>query len=431
MTSTYAVARARCDDKTDRVIDVDAPTSKGLAGAPERLGRRRPTVDPATADAHARRAVELNDSAVVDRVGLHWRPDPGSRRRQPYGREPVTQVRRCFVAKFNPAFEHSDVAIFQRSDPYTAEKLWRMPSACWVSDDPTNARSAPAFGRIAPDDLIFVQRLEPRFEGQTYDDPELDGRPTLVGLWWATAVHRYQHPDVRLRPVTNVWHAPVVRFDDHVDLPTIRRDDTVNRIGAFTDRSRSTLVELSAHDAAVLAEACSLPSWVLTEPDPAKIAARLRTARTGMRSVDRSYRRDARFRHKVRRDVEVAAVDRTEADMVAAGWSVVRKEHVPLWGADLDCERGGLHRAIEVKGRLRDDWANARLERSQYDRARRAAANSDDDWWLFIHPLAASPTPPPYLQFPAAWVSRNWPSQNVNQRARLGQWPALGRSAGE
>ncbi len=397
----------------------EAPEPRGLAGLPGRTGRARPTVQPHVADAHAAAAVRSNDAAIADRIGSHWRPDDERSvgARAEFGPEPVEQVRRTYVAKFNPALAHPAVGRFDRSDPHTTDELWRLPSESWISDDPRNARSAPAFSRIAPGDLVFVQRGEPRWENRTYLDPSpLDGRPHLIGLWFVTAVHRYHHPNVPRRVVTNVWHAPIVRFSDPVDLRTVRRDPTVDAVSAFGDRTQAMLLELSPYDAAVLADVCSLPSSVLIEPDPAKAAARLRDTRAGMRSEDRKYRRDARYRHGIRRDVEQAAVARTEADMVAAGWSVVRMEHVPLWGADLDCARDGKHRAIEVKGRLRDDWRNAQLEQSQYDRARTAARTGEEDWWLFIHPLAASLNPPPYVQLPASWVAENWPAENVNRR---------------
>ncbi len=245
----------------------------------------------------------------------------------------------------------------------------------------------------------------------------LRGRPHLIGVWWVHHVHRRPLTAPTTRPVTDVWHFPLVKFDDPVDVAVIRRHAELQTIVPFTDRRRATLVAASPVEAAALVAACSLPSYVLTDPDPVMIACRLSAVRTGMRPADLLYARDARARYEFVHAIETAASARVSRDLVAAGWSVISRERSPRWGADLDCERRNAgqieHRAVEVKGKAGGAWHDVVLQRSQYDRAVKSARAGDGQWWLAVCRQALRTPPPPVLEIPASWVSQHWPAANI------------------
>jgi hypothetical protein len=112
------------------------------------------------------------------------------------------------------------------------------------------------------------------------------------------------------RSTNDVWHAPLVRFDQPVDVRTVRRHSELKGIAPFTDQRRASLVAASPVEAAALTAACSLPSWVLTESDPVGIAARLAAVYTGMRGGDLRYARDAQARYEHIHAIETASTTR-------------------------------------------------------------------------------------------------------------------------
>jgi hypothetical protein len=279
-------------------------------------------------------------------------------------------------------------------------------------------KTTPGHATICLGDLIFVQRSQPKIDGQVFTDPgPLRGRPHLIGVWWVVLVHRRQLAHPIARPVTDVWQAPLVKFDNPVDIAVIRRHPALQVIGPFTNRTRAGLVGTTPNEAAALVAACSLPSYVLTHPDLVELTRRLATLRTGMRDEDLQYAHDARARYEYIHAIETAASRRVQGDLVAAGWSVISRERCPRWGADLDCrrllpDRAEERREVEVKGKRGSQWHGIVLQRSQYDRARRSAAG-DNTWWLTVCRQALHAPPPPVLELPAAWVAQHWPVQQV------------------
>jgi hypothetical protein len=399
------------------------PTSPAgtLLGAS--VPRRRIAVPDALAVAHSAHAREQAAAELGDRFeqagGLQEVP---VKRRAAFGATPTQQVRRVFVAKFNPAESDPTMGRFRESDPAAYAPLWNFhgPVECWVSDQPGHTRTTPAHSVIAPGDLIFVYRSQPKINGEVLVNPEdpLHGRPHLLGVWWAVRVHRRLLARPTTRPVTDVWHAPLVQFDDPVDVPVIRRHPELQVIAPFTDRRRATLVGASPIEAAALVAACSLPSYVLTDPDPVSIASRLAKFRTGMRPDDLRYARDARARYEYIHAIETAARDRVERDLVAAGWSVISRERCPRWGADLDCRRRHHgqteeRREVEVKGKRSAQWHDVVLQRAQYNRARQSALAADGVWWLAVCCQALHTPPAAVLELPADWVAQHWLKQQV------------------
>jgi len=346
-------------------------------------------------------------------------PDPTFAR---YGPAPVSQVRQVFVAKYNPAESTPGVGRFTESDPYRVPQLWdhAAPPECWVSDMPGHNRWTPAHARIDAGDLIFVFRSEPKLDGKALPDPSpLRGQRYLLGVWWVTRVHRLYIGRPRNRSVTEAWHVPLVRFDNPVHVRTIRRHPALRDLAAFTDRQRSVLVQASPSEAAALAAACSLPSWVLADSDPVDMARRLARIRTGARPGDLAYRASAAARYAYIHAIEAAASLRVQRDLETASWSVVSKERVPgWWGADLDCRRQlprqvEEHRAVEVKGKGGRSLTSVVLQASQYREALASAAAGDDEWWLVMCPEALDEPPPPYVERSAMWVRDNWDPKRI------------------
>jgi hypothetical protein len=261
-----------------------------------------------------------------------------------------------YVAKFNPAESDPGSGRFDASDPYADPAQWDFtgPPSNWVGDWGT--KTTTEHTTIAGGDLVFVQRSVPRTDTVAVDpaDP-FGGRRVLLGVWWVTHVHRRWLSWPTHRPVTEAWHAPLVRFDfdDVVDIDTIRRHPELADLGPFTDQRRAGLVTTTPVEAAALAAACGLASWVLTDPDPVDIARRLAAVRTGMRPGDLRYRRDKRARYQHIHAIESAATRRVRDQLADAGWSVMSREHRPRWGADLAAvrERDGIkeRRAVEVR----------------------------------------------------------------------------------
>lgn len=339
----------------------------------------------------------------------------------PYGAAPVKQVRRVFVAKFNPGEADSVVGRFDQSDPYLVRELWDHAAApeCWVSDIPGHTRWTPAHDRIESGDLIFVFRSEPKVDGRVLPDPTgLRGQRYLLGVWWVTRVHRRYLGRPSNRAATDAWHVPLVRFDDPVHVKTVRRHPDVDVIAPFTNSTRAALVEAQPHEAAALAAACSLPSWVLTDSDPVDMARRLARIRTGARPGDLVYRSSAVARYLYIHAIEQAASRRVQSDLIAASWSVVSKERSPGWGADLSCERQlpgetKEQRAVEVKGKRGASLGSVVLQRSQYKLALQSAAARDEYWWLVMCPQALHQPPPAYVERSAVWVRDHWDPAKV------------------
>ena len=398
---------------------VDEP--KLLLGA-EVPQRRRP-VSERLSQEHIRVEIDRAHGEIRERyrrAGGLPRPSDGSAFPS-FGPAPLKQVRRVFVAKFNPAESAPGLGRFLQSDPYLVPELWDFSASpeCWVSDMPGHTKWTPAHSDIDAGDLIFVFRSQPKIDGQVLDDATgLGGQRYLLGVWWVTRVHRRYWGRPSNRAVTDAWHVPLVRFDDPVHVRTIRRHPELADLGPFTDRSRATLVAAAPREAAALTAACSLPSWILTDPDPVDMARRLSNIRTGARPDDLVYRSSAIARYQYIHAIETAASLRVQYDLDAAGWDVVSREQEPGWGADLDCLRqlsakAPEHRAVEVKGKGGKSLASVVLQASQYREALRSAQASDGEWWLVMCPQALHQPPPPYVQRSAKWVKEHWNATKV------------------
>ncbi len=397
--------------------DPPATADGSLFGAP--LGRTRRVTD-ALSEEHAEAAREQMQGELLERYdSAGGAPEQrAGRGHAEFGPAPTWQVRRVYVAKFNPAESDPGVGRFDASDPYAESALWDFtgPPSNWVGDWGT--RTTIEHSTIASGDLVFVQCSVPRTETIGVDpaDP-FGGRRMLLGVWWVTHVHRRWLPWPAHRPVTEAWHAPLVRFNDPVDVRTIRGHSELADLGPFTDQRRAGLVVTTPAEAAALAAACSLPSWVLTDPDPVDIARRLATLHTGMREEDLRYRRDARARYQHIHAIETAASQRVRDQLADAGWSVMSREHRPRWGADLAAVRewDGIkeRRAVEVKGKHGSRWSDVVLQQSQWERACWSAAAGDDEWWLAVCAKALDAAPLPVRQLPAPWVQQHWPADRI------------------
>ncbi|MGY1825958.1 hypothetical protein [Blastococcus sp. SYSU DS0541] len=351
----------------------------------------------------------------------------------PLGPPPERQIRRVFVAKFDPSAS-GPTGRFAASDPLAVDDLWDFtaPPQNWIGDAPAAPGQSPrtrhtdAHDTIAAGDLVIV------FRGAVRGGPRtgrLDSGPHLVGAWWVTHVHRRRLARPTNRSVTDVWHAPLSRFaSNEVDVKTIRtKHPELTHLPAFIDTRQQALLGTTPAEAAALTAACGLPGWVLTDPDPVVIAHRLGSVRTGMLPADRRHLYQSRAAYEFIHAVEVAASDRVQAELLDAGWSVISRERCPRWGADLDCWRTVAgrkqRRAVEVKGTSGTNWRTVTVQQSQYDRARGSAAAGDDEWWLAICTQVLEPAPPPMRQLPASWVATHWPANRVRVAA-----PARGRA---
>lgn len=386
------------------------------------MARERRVVDDELvsdqAEEHSARVAE----EIRERSG---EPVPPIDRERPWGdlgELPIEHERKVFVRKLNPAYGWIDV--FDNSDPLTAHSLWDMATWSpdqWISDHPDSNRTSPDFAHISAGDLVFVERVEPRVGKKVLDDPEgYGGQRLLVGLLWVVGVQRYRSASIASRPVTEVWHLPLVQFDAPVYVDQVRKTDPrVRDLECFTDPRRRSLIEVTPTDAILLADVCSLPGWVLTELDPAAVAKRLATVKTGERGVDRRYRTSARARHTLRVRIEQAAVGRVQADLIQQGFVVWSRERIPNFGADLEAlrrsSRGVERRLVEVKGLSGADWTSARLQRSQFERACQFANAGDPAGWrVAVQTRALDAAPPGFIEKMADWVRDNWPAPNIN-----------------
>lgn len=390
----------------------------------------RPRAVPAELSAaHAAEEQQWAHGQLLERYGeAGGTPQPGAGSFATLGPAPTAQVRRVFVAKFDPGA--ATAGRFAASDPDRAEELWDFsgPPQNWIGDAPPapgtspRTRTAQAHADIAAGDLVVVFRGAPRVGPRR--PGRLDTRPHLIGVWWVTHVHRRWLPWFTTRPVTDVWHAPLARFTTApVDVPAVRaRHVQLAELAAFTDSRQQALLGTTPAEAAALTAACSLPGWVLTDPDPVSVARRLAGVRTGMRPADVAAMHDLQARYKYIHAIETAASHRVQRELLAASWSVISRERCLRWGADLDAwrrRRGGQleRRAVEVKGKAGPAWRAVVLQESQYRRARDSAAAGDDEWWLAICTQVLQPAPPPVRQLSADWVAAHWPRTRVRRAA--------------
>ncbi|MGY1659649.1 protein NO VEIN domain-containing protein [Geodermatophilus sp. SYSU D00705] len=396
---------------------VPAASDSALFGAP--LVRRHRADDDLSAE-NAETIRQQVHGELLERYGdAGGRPErPPRRPRADFGAAPTKQARRVFVAKFNPAESAPGTGRYEESDPATVPVLWDFtaPPSSWVGDRWN--RHVAEHDAIAAGDLIVVQRSIPRTaDVPVADDDAYGGRRVLLGVWWVTHVHRRWLTHPKSRPVTEAWHAPLVRFDQAVDVEIIRRHPELTYLGPFTDDRRATLVATTPVEAAALTAACGLPSWVLTDPDPVAIARRLAGLRTGMRDKDVDYARNARARYEHIHAIDVAASNRVRDQLVDGGWDVMSRERRPRWGADLAAVRAHLgvkeRRAVEVKGKRSSRWTDIVLQQSQWDRACASATAGDDEWWLAVVTKALDANPPPVKQIAAPWVAQHWPPAQV------------------
>lgn len=402
--------------------------------------QRRPSkraVDPDLAAQHEHRMREITDADARRRYepfpprpeGPEWAEFRERKDRTSHGR-------RMFVAKYAPAVW---------GDPWADTDPWDpVRATCWINDQPGGARSSPDLNLAVTGDLVAVMRLEYRNEWEDppgvlnvlepADDPSpFRGRPTLLGVWHVVRRRVRRWPSGPDRPVTELWHLPLVRFADvdAVDVRSLRRLDPagVGRVRPFTVANDTLVACADGNEAAMLAAACSLPSEVFTVDDLVGLAGRLAGQRCGMRDHHRKYWRDLRYRHGIRGIMEETAVRVAERRLANAGWDVDGStQRVPRWGGDLDCWRDSPaderieKLCVEVKGTRFDPWeSHVHLQRSQRDRAGRVAQRRplpherDYDWELHVqsgiptdHDRSADAKLRPLDIRDASWVDQHW-----------------------
>lgn len=362
------------------------------------IGPRRAQLlaDPAIVERHRSELLgRLEDDLSEVRSVIPDQVDP-HRPWSEFGTEAAhrNHARRVFVAKYNPGVwgEPDDPAVWAKHAPLDT---WLWDSHSMTSQRPAN--SSPALRTIAKGDLIFVMRLRPTDpERKPVEDQKGYDGPVLLGVWVAVLVHRYLdpvsplrtiRPGLRARLATEVWHKPLVRFDEEVRVNVIRQLD---RKGIYLDpeftEANVALVEVQDPDgnrtaAARLLAACSLPGDLLTCPDPLTYGPLV--GKTGMRQHDFKYWKDMTYRHTLRTVAETIAVERSRENVLARGYDFPEcwnHERDDRWGGDYECwpvnaNAGPKKLAVEVKGTSRDPWlGKIKLQRSQYDRAIRHAA---------------------------------------------------------
>jgi len=166
---------------------------RALAELPETLlGVRTPdrptSVDEELSSAHAEVMRERMEAELGEqRLGAGPTPAEPADVWARLGPTPRKQVRRVFVAKFNPGESDPTEGRFLVSDPLAEPSLWQPGLLeSWVSDQLQHTRHTPAHAAIEAGDLIFVFRSEPKVNGRVQADRSpLRGRPHLVGVWWA------------------------------------------------------------------------------------------------------------------------------------------------------------------------------------------------------------------------------------------------------
>jgi hypothetical protein len=322
----------------------------------------------------------------------------------PVGAPPVRTVRvlevdrRLWLARFNPADPDFDV-------PDIADDIkfpWQHPEAAvaegwWLSTTNT-PRGRPALEEISTGDLVICQRSDP---GAERDPADLYRDNMLVGICVVGMTDAWDDSYTGRRE-RKACMVPLAKFTYPVPRRTASRHGRL--VGASFRAPRQLpgrggplgfgLSAVEWNDAVELLSVCGIAPDALTEPDNARLAARLQASDTGNR-LFLGLRYDAVLQDRLRRVHERLAERHAEAWAAKRGY-IKRAEyqHVPLAGFDLlFSDTAGRQIQVEVKGYATRSLASAHLQPSQATRARQASAGTPPPWWLFALLGAGTETP--------------------------------------
>lgn len=322
-------------------------------------------------------------------------------------RVPTLDVdRRLWLARYNPANPDFDVPDIDDDTKFP----WQHPEAAphegwWLSTKNTPA-GRPAIEEIATGDLVVCQRTDPK-EDRDRNDTNRDDM--LVGICVIGMTDSWDDSETGQRE-RRVCMVPLAKFTYPVPRRTARNNHRLRGPSYKAPRQRPGragpvgfgLSIVDWHDAVELLSVCGIPPEALTEPDTARLAARLRASETGNK-LFLKLRYDAVLRDRVRRVHEREAERRGEAWAAMHGY-VKRAEfqHVLLAGFDLlFADAAGKLLQVEVKGYASRNLASVHLQPSQAWRAHDAAAGTPPDWRLFALLGAGSKYPTEDISDPA------------------------------
>lgn len=328
----------------------------------------------------------------------------------PATRPQVKAVRGLWLGRWNPSdgrwydrrkkknwSDIADAGLFPWGHPEMAVR-----DGWWISTERWSDRRLHA--RLG--DIVVVQRQRPISAHRRVGVP-LDLDRMLVGL--ASIVAKVAWLDaISGRYDTQACLAPLCRFDFEVPRDIVKNKGRLTS-PAFTDMpaqadgtGMNRQISAVPDDAAVdLLSICGVSPEVLSEPDLAKLAARLAATSTG----NREYL-ELRYDHQVRQAARKANEDRAEDAAIEwakdSGYTFVSRDawH-PLLGYDLLFRDGqGQKLQVEVKGYSTNRLSNVRLQPSQVRRATEAAAGTPPDWRLYALLRAASTKPVEVVRLP-------------------------------
>lgn len=349
----------------------------------------------------AERLAELD--RVIGRVDLPVPPQPPGRppprTAKPLKPDPAATggtlqvVRGAWVAKWDPRRAERERSLppnersVDQSDVY-ADFSWGDPGKAigepWIhSWLMRGAKKGIACMDVG--DLVFAVRT-----GWKETDGAWLKRRTIVGVWFVEATATWPEDDGYGGVA---WYSqaacfPIRRFDFPVPVEaTSDIDRAFDGVGAFHDRSRQAIIELSVDEALAVARVCGLPASLLNEPDPNQLAPITASMDLGPPTVVRKRILDGARATAHRNAVEKAARDLAVDSLRRVGLGVVSTENrrrlgSDLWAQGIEADGTVSDFRIEVKGLSgADKWA-AHLTQSEVDAA--LADQGRGRWWLVI-----------------------------------------------
>lgn len=318
----------------------------------------------------------------------------------PARRPTVNAVRRVWLAKFDPASQdwYDPATRSYTSDVYDERWFpWSRPERAardgnyWLSSYATPANRT-AIMHLDIGDLIFIQRMDPGPRHKELRDPQDGAARVIAGVSLVLAVEEWDDPDTERRE-RRVSLLPAARFRWPVPRETARRHGRLTgnsfvRMPQNPDGTGQlgfTLSAVAGHDDVNdLLAVCGIHPEALSDPDPARVAARLRATAHGNRPLWR-LRWDHVYQDSVRRRHEQAAIAACRA-WAAARMYVERADAQlrPLAGYDLQFQdfQGNILE-VEVKGYTPLRLNAVKLQPSQEARAKSSAAGATPPWKLF------------------------------------------------
>lgn len=330
--------------------------------------------------------------------------------------------RRLWLTRYNPA----DPNYSEPPDIADDTKFpWQHPEAApndgwWLSSVNTPAGRA-AIAEITTGDLVICQRTSPTGNGGDLVGICVIG---MTDAWDDTHTGEREHAACLV---------PLAKFAHPVPRSIARRHGRL-RVQSLSQGQQLPgrqgpigfgLSYVEWDDAVELLSVCGIPPEALTEPDTARLAARLRATDTGNRPFFK-LRYDAVIRDRVRRTHERDAERRAEAWAAAHGYVKYGDyQHVPLAGFDLlFVDAAGAELQVEVKGYMSRHLAAVHLQPSQAWRATDADAGQPPDWRLYAVLGAGSKNPDELIRTPrevvdllangGLQVKGGWPAPRPN-----------------